>query len=156
MANTYSQVYVHVIFTVKGRMPLLRKEFREEVFKYMAGIARNKKNKVIIINGVEDHVHLLMSLRPNVALADIVRDIKNNSSAFVNERGWVQGVFQWQEGYGAFSCSPGHMENAKRYIELQEKHHRRRTFYDEYMKFMHEFEIEFDERYVVDQPGQKL
>lgn len=150
MANTYTQLYVHITFTVQGRQPLLRPDFREQVFMYMAGIIRNKKHRVLAINGVEDHVHVLVSMRPNIALSDLVRDIKNNSSAFINDKGWTRGVFRWQEGYGAFSCSPAHARNAQRYIQRQVEHHRRRSFQDEYYRFLQEFEVEYDKRYVLD------
>ena len=103
MAGTYSQIYIQVVFAVQGRQNLLQKESRDEVFKYMAGIIKNKGQKPIIVNGVSDHVHVFIGLKPSMALSDLVRDIKNNSSNFINDQAWIKGRFNWQEGYGAFS-----------------------------------------------------
>jgi putative transposase len=105
MVGTYSQIYIHVVFAVQERQNLLAKPWRDEVFKYMAGIVKNKGQKPIIINGVEDHVHVFLGLKPSIALSDLVRDIKNNSTNFINKNGWVKGQFNWQEGYGAFSTA---------------------------------------------------
>ena len=123
MAGTFSQIYIQVIFAVSERANLLQKSWRPEVFKYMAGIVKNKSQKSIIINGVGDHVHMLIGLRPAMALADLVRDVKNNSSAFINDQNWLQGNFNWQEGYGAFSYGHSQMETVYQYILNQEKHH---------------------------------
>ncbi|MBP7261424.1 MAG: IS200/IS605 family transposase, partial [Bacteroidia bacterium] len=103
MAGTYSQIYIQVVFAVKGRENLMRKEWRTEVHKYISGIIKAKEQKPIIVNGVGDHIHCFIGLKPSMALSDLVRDIKNNSSKFINEQGWVKGKFSWQEGYGAFS-----------------------------------------------------
>ena len=105
MAGTFSQIYIQVVFAVQGRQNLLHKAWRDEVFKYMAGIIKNKGQKLIIVNGVEDHAHVFVGLRPSMALSDLVRDIKNNSSNFINDHAWIKGRFNWQEGYGAFSYS---------------------------------------------------
>ncbi len=105
MAGTYSQIYIQVVFAVKGRQNLLHKAWRDEVFKYMCGIITNKGHKPIIVNGVEDHVHAFIGLKPAMALSDLVRDVKNNSSNFINDQKWIKGKFCWQEGYGAFSYS---------------------------------------------------
>ena len=110
MAGTFSQIYIQVVFAVQGRQNLLQKEWRQEVFKYMAGIIKSKGQKPIIVNGVEDHVHVFLGLKPAMALSDVVRDIKNNSSNFINEHSWIMGKFNWQEGYGAFSYSHSQVE----------------------------------------------
>ena len=102
MAGTYSQIYIQIVFAVQGRQNLLAKEWRDEVFKYMAGIIKNKGQKPIIVNGVSDHVHAFIGQKPSMALSDLVRDVKNNSSNFINDHQWVKGRFSWQEGYGAF------------------------------------------------------
>ena len=150
MAGTFSQIYIQVVFAVQGRQNLLQKEWRQEVFKYMAGIIKSKGQKPIIVNGVEDHVHVFLGLKPAMALSDLVRDIKNNSSNFINEHSWIMGKFNWQEGYGAFSYSHSQVEAVYNYIQHQEQHHSRQTFKDEYLDLLKRFEIEHDPRYLFD------
>lgn len=148
MAGTFSQIYIQVVFAVQGRQNLLQKEWRQEVFKYMAGIIKNKGQKPIIINGVEDHVHVFLGLKPAMALSDLVRDIKNNSSNFINEHDWIKGKFNWQEGYGAFSYSHSQIETVYTYVQNQEQHHKQQTFKDEYLDFLKKFEINHDAKYL--------
>ncbi len=148
MANTYSQIYIQIVFAVQGRQNLLAKEWRQEVFKYMAGIIKNKEQKPIIINGVDDHVHVFVGLKPVLALSDLVRDIKNNSTNFINDNNWIKGKFNWQEGYGAFSYSHSQVENVYHYILNQEQNHSKQTFQEEYMDFLKKFEIEHDVKYL--------
>src|SRR5690606_22130805 len=131
MASTFSQIYIQYVFTVKGRENLLQKPWRDEVFKYMAGIIKAKNQKPIIINGVADHVHVFVGLKPSMNISDLVRDIKNNSSKFINEQGWIKGKFSWQEGYGAFSYAHSQIDNVYHYILNQEEHHRKKTFKEE-------------------------
>ena len=148
MANTYSQIYIQIVFAVQGRQNLLAREWRQEVFKYMAGIILAKGQKPIIVNGVEDHVHVFVGLKPSMALSDLVRDVKNNSSNFINENKWVRGKFNWQEGYGAFSYGHSQIETVFNYITNQETHHARQTFKDEYVDFLQKFCIEHDPKYL--------
>ena len=148
MAGTFSQIYIQVVFAVQGRQNLLQREWRQEVFKYMAGIIKNKGQKPIIINGVEDHVHVFLGLKPAMALSDLVRDVKNNSSNFINEHSWIKGRFNWQEGYGAFSYSHSQIEAVYHYIQNQEQHHIQQTFKEEYLDFLKKFEIEHDAKYL--------
>lgn len=148
MAGTYSQIYIQIVFAVQGRQNLLQKEWRGEVFKYMAGIIKNKGQKPIIVNGVEDHVHVFVGLKPAMALSDLVRDVKNNSTNFINENHWVKGKFSWQEGYGAFSYGHSQIETVYNYILNQESHHIKQTFKDEYLDFLKKFEIEHDVKYL--------
>ena len=148
MAGTYSQIYIQIVFAVQGRHKLLAKEWRQEVFKYMAGIIRNKGQKPIIVNGVEDHAHVFVGLKPVMRISDLVRDIKNNSSNFINDHKWIKGRFNWQEGYGAFSYSHSQIANVYDYILNQEKHHAKQTFKDEYMDFLEKFEVEYDVKYL--------
>jgi putative transposase len=150
MANTYTQLTIHVVFAVKNRENIIRKVHRSELFKYMSGIISNKKHKPLSINGVGDHVHILFGLNPSVALSDIVRDIKNNSSKFINQKRWVSGHFEWQTGYGGFSYSRSQRSNVINYIDNQEEHHRNNSFRSEYLKILNAFEIEFEEQYVFD------
>ncbi|HXI23592.1 MAG TPA: IS200/IS605 family transposase [Pyrinomonadaceae bacterium] len=148
MANTYSQIYIQTIFAVDGRLSLIRPEFKEELYKYMTGIVRNSKQKLIAINGMSDHVHILIGLKPSMALAGLVQDIKVDSSKFINKKKWVHGRFNWQEGYGAFSYGHSQLDKIINYIRNQEKHHRRRTFKDEYLAWLQKYEVTFDEKFL--------
>ncbi len=148
MANTYTQIYIHVVFSVKRRQNLIRKEFKEELHKYIAGIIRNKDQKLIAINSVSDHIHVFMGLKPNVCLSDLVREIK--TSRFVNEKRWVKGRFNWQEGFGAFSYGHSQMNVVVKYIQNQERHHSKKTFQDEYIELLKKFNVDFDIKYAFD------
>jgi putative transposase len=148
MANTYSQIYIQVVFAVQGRQNLLAKEWRDNVFKYMSGIIKNKGQKPIIVNGVSDHVHAFIGLKPSIALSDLVRDVKNNSTNFINDNHWITGKFSWQEGYGAFSYAHSQIGHVYKYILNQEQHHAQQTFQEEYMDFLRKFEIEHDVKYL--------
>jgi putative transposase len=152
MANTFTQIYIHVIFAVKGRQNLLRPEHKEELHKYIGGIIRNESQKLIRINSVSDHLHLLVGLRPDVALSDLVRDIKANSSRFINEKQWVRGKFNWQEGFGAFSCSHSQLDTVVKYIDKQEEHHAKRSLREEYLALLKRHDVDYDERYVFASP----
>jgi REP element-mobilizing transposase RayT len=148
MANTYSQIYIQIVFAVDGRLSLIKLDFKEELHKYITGIVSNSGQKLIAINGMSDHVHILIGLKPAMALADLVRDIKADSSNFINKKRWVRGRFSWQEGYGAFSYSHSQLDKIISYIRNQERHHRRRSFKDEYLTWLKKFEVPFEEKYV--------
>lgn len=148
MANTYSQIYVQVVFAVYGRESLIQKEWKTELYKYISGIVRNKGQKLLAVNGVEDHIHILLNIKPNITLSDLVRDLKANSSRFVNEKRYVRGKFMWQEGFGAFSYSISQLDDVIGYIGRQEKHHRENSFTDEYLEYLDRFNVDFDKKYV--------
>ena len=148
MANTFTQIYIQIVFAVAGRECLLRRENKEELHKYITGILRNNGQKLIEINSMPDHVHILIGLKPSMALSDLVKDIESESSGFINEKKWVRGRFNWQEGYGAFSYSHSHLDAVIRYIRNQEKHHSAKSFRDEYMTLLRKFDIAFDEKYI--------
>jgi REP element-mobilizing transposase RayT len=148
MPGTYSQLYIQIVFAVKGRQNLIDKEWRDELHKYISGIITGKGQKSIIVNGVADHIHCFVGLKPSMSISDLVRDIKNNSSKYVNENGWVNGKFRWQEGFGSFSYSHSHIENVYRYILNQEQHHKMKTFKQEYLEFLGKFRIEYNEKYL--------
>ena len=150
MAGTYSQIYIQAVFAVKKRENLLHKPWREEVFKYMAGIIKEKKQKPIIVNGVSDHVHLFFGLKPVMPIADLIRDVKNNTTNFINDKKWLPCEFSWQIGYGAFSYSHSHIDRVYKYILNQEQHHLKKTFKNEYLGLLRKFEVEYDERYLFD------
>lgn len=126
----------------------MRKEWREDVFKYMAGIIRSKEQKPIIINGVADHVHLFIGLKPSISISELVRDVKNNTSNYINQQEWLRNKFQWQEGYGAFSYSHSQIDSVYHYVLNQEEHHKKKTFREEYLDMLNKFEVEYDERYL--------
>jgi REP element-mobilizing transposase RayT len=148
MANTYTQIYVHTVFAVEGRQSLIRPEHSDELQKYITGIVSAQKHKLIAINNMPDHIHLLIGLRPDAALSDLVRDIKANSSRFIKEKRWMKGRFSWQEGFGAFSYSRSQLGSVIRYIENQQKHHATKSFRDEYTGLLEKFGIEYDHRYI--------
>ena len=150
MAGTYSQIYIQVVFAVKGRQNLIADSWKTELHKYISGIIKAKDQKPIIVNGVADHIHCFIGLRPAMALSDLVRDVKNNSSKFVNDRGLVHGRFQWQEGYGAFSYAHSQIEQVYNYILNQEEHHKKKTFKEEYHDFMVKFQIDHKPEYLFD------
>jgi REP element-mobilizing transposase RayT len=150
MANVYSQIYIQYVIVVRNRKNLLQKPWREEVFKYMAGIIESKGHKSIIVNGVEDHVHILIGLKPSMSISDLIRDIKNNSSKFINEMNFLNVIFSWQVGYGAFSYSYSQLDRVYKYILNQEEHHRKKKFKDEYLEYLKKFEIEYNEKYLFD------
>ncbi|MCE2995861.1 MAG: IS200/IS605 family transposase [Cyclobacteriaceae bacterium] len=150
MPGTFSQIYIQVVFAVKRRENLLQKPWRDEVFKYMSGIIKEKNQKPIIVNGVTDHVHLFIGLKPVISLSDLVRDVKNNTTNFVNDRKFLNTKFSWQEGYGAFSYSHSQLDTVYQYILNQEEHHKKKTFKAEYLDLLEKFEIEYDEKYLFD------
>jgi putative transposase len=148
MANTYTQIYIQVVFAVEGRQSLIAPEHNDELQKYITGIVSAQKQKLIAINNMPDHLHMLLGLRPDAALSDLVRDIKANSSSFIKGKRWVQGRFSWQEGFGAFSYSRSQLGAVIRYIENQQKHHARKSFLNEYTALLDKFEVEYDPRYI--------
>ena len=148
MANTYTQIYIQVVFAVQGRYNLIPNQHKEELHKYITGIIRNKSQKLIAINSMPDHIHIFIGMKPNIALSDLVRDIKNNSSRFINEKRWMPGKFNWQEGFGGFSYSHSQIDAVVKYIQSQEKHHSRRTFKEEYVEMLEKFNIDYDAKYL--------
>ncbi len=148
MAGTFSQIYIQIVFAVNGRQNLISKNWKDELHKYIAGIIKGKEQKPIIVNGMPDHIHAFIGLKPSMAISDLVRDIKNNSTNFINDKRFVRGKFSWQEGYGAFSYSHSHIKNVYNYILNQEKHHKKKTFREEYLQFLKKFEIEYNEKYL--------
>lgn len=148
MANTYSQIYIQTVFAVEGRLSLIRPEFKAELYKYITGIITNQAQKLISINGVSDHVHILIGLKPAMALADLVREVKADSTNFINRKKWVRGRFNWQEGYGAFSYGHSQLNTVVRCIQNQEKHHKSSSFKNEYLSLLRRFDIAFEDKYV--------
>ncbi|MBI1747843.1 MAG: IS200/IS605 family transposase [Acidobacteria bacterium] len=150
MANTYTKIYIQVVFAVSGRQSLIQRARKEELHKYITGIVQNRAQKLIAINCMPDHAHILIGLKPDMALSDLVRDIKAVASKFINQRKWVKGKFSWQEGFGAFSYSHSQLDALVNYIKNQEKHHARKSFRGEYLEMLRRFNIEYDAQFVFD------
>ena len=148
MANTYSQIYIQIVFAVEGRQNLIATEHNDELQKYIVGIVTGQKQKLIAINNMPDHFHVLVGLQPDIALSDLVRHIKTNSSKFINDQRWVAGRFAWQEGFGAFSYSRSQLDTVIRYIQNQQKHHAKKTFREEYVDLLEKFSVAYDQRYI--------
>ena len=148
MANTYSQIYIHIVLVVKNRESLIVKRHQSEIFRYMSGIITNKGHKSIIINGMPDHVHILMGLNPAFAISDIVREVKKSTSSFINNKGYLKGKFYWQQGYGAFSYSRSQLDKVYNYILNQERHHMKSDFKTEYLNLLNEFQIDYNSDYL--------
>jgi REP-associated tyrosine transposase len=148
MPNTYSQIYIQIIFAVKGRECFIKESFREELQKYISGIITNKKQKLYAIYCMPDHTHLFVSMKPDMPVSDLTRDIKANSSSFIKEKKLVNSLFSWQEGFGAFSYSKSQAMEVVDYILNQPERHRKITFREEYLDFLAKYEIEYDEKYL--------
>lgn len=148
MPNTYSQIYIQIVFAVEGRQNLITPLHREELHKYITGIVTKRKQKLLAIFCMPDHIHILLGISPAVAISDLVRDIKAGSSNFINEKKWVRGRFNWQEGFGAFSYSRSQIKTVANYILEQEIRHSTKTFRKEYVGLLERFEVEYDERYL--------
>jgi REP element-mobilizing transposase RayT len=148
MANTYTQIHIHVVFSVQNRLSLISDKWKEQLYQYITGIVQNNGHKLLAINGMSDHVHILFGMRPLQSLSDLMQDIKGDSSKWINNNRFVVGKFAWQQGYGAFSYSKNDLHKVISYIENQENHHRGKTFVDEYTTMLNDLRIDFDERYI--------
>ena len=148
MANTYTQLYFHIVFAVKGRANLISSTWKEELYKYITGIVTNKNQKLIVINGMPDHVHILVGMKPDSNLSELVRDIKANSSKFINEKKWIIGKFEWQQGFGAFTLGYSQLDAIVNYIKAQEEHHKTKTFKEEYIDFLKRYNIDYKSEYL--------
>ena len=148
MANTYHQIYIHVVFAVKSRDGLLSQEWQSKIFGVIGTLINETGCKTMIVNGIEDHVHCLIGLKPDVSISELMKIIKAKSSKFINDNQLTKGRFEWQEGYGAFSYSQSHVDAVYKYIDNQEHHHKKQSFREEYLDFLSKFKIPFDERYL--------
>jgi putative transposase len=148
MANTYSQVYIQIVFSVKNRQSLINDEWKEDLFKFICGIINNLNCKPIAVNGVGDHLHVLIGLKPSLPISELVQKIKANSSRWITENNFVKGKFEWQSGYGVFSYSHSQLTKVINYIKKQEEHHSIKSFNEEYIEFLKAFEIDYDKRYI--------
>jgi REP element-mobilizing transposase RayT len=137
-----------VVFAVKGRNSLIKKEWEEELYKYITGIIQNKGQKMLTINGMPDHIHFLIGMKPSCCLSDLVREVKKSSNAFVKEKKFSKFKFEWQEGYGAFSYSHSALDNVIGYINNQKEHHKTKSFKEEYKDFLKKFQVEHKDEYL--------
>jgi len=150
MANTYSQIYLHFVFSIKGRENLIEQKYNVELQKYITGLVQNRKQKLLAINNMPDHVHLLVGFGTTMSIADFVEEIKALSSKFINEKGWVRWKFEWQRGYGVFSYSHSQIDQVVKYIANQQSHHKRKEFREEYLELLNRFEVDYDDCYLFD------
>ncbi|MCW3104730.1 MAG: Transposase family [Bacteroidetes bacterium] len=150
MPNTYSQIYIQIVFAVKLRQNLIIEANRIELQKFIYGITEKRGTKMLAIYCMPDHTHIFVGLPPSVLLSDLVRDIKSASSKFINNKKWVKGKFEWQHGFGAFSYSHSHIDAVVKYILNQAEHHRKRTFREEYVELLRKFEVDHKEEYLFD------
>jgi len=150
MPGTYSRIYIQIVFAVKGRKSLIQPEWETEIHKYISGIVKTNDQKMIAINGMADHIHFLIGMRPNCCLSDLVRDIKRSSNGFVNDNKFTRYQFEWQSGYGAFSYGHSALDTVIAYIRNQKKHHQKKSFREEYQGFLSKFNIPFKDEYLFD------
>lgn len=148
MANTYTQIHIHFVFAVKFRHGIIQSKWKEDLYKYITGIIQNNNHKLLAINGMPDHIHILIGLRPAQSISDLMKDVKQSSSKWINDNKLAEGHFEWQEGYGAFSYSKSQINQVINYIQNQEMHHKKKTFKEEYLDFLEKFEIDYDEKFV--------
>jgi REP element-mobilizing transposase RayT len=147
MANTYTQIHIQAVFAVQNRKSLISKSWDEDLYRYITGIIQNYDHKVLQINGIPDHIHILFGMRPTQSLSDLMKNIKQDSSKWINEKGLTRDRFSWQAGYGAFSYSKSELPRVINYIKNQEAHHKAETFIEEYTKLLELYEVEYDQRY---------
>lgn len=148
MPDTYTQLYIHFVFAVKYREAIIKSEWEERLHKYITGIIQNNGHKLLAINSVTDHIHIFIGLNPKQSISDLMRLVKGDSSEFINKEKLTARKFHWQEGYGAFSNSRSQIDGVVKYILNQKEHHLKRTFREEYLEILKDYNIEYDERYV--------
>ncbi len=149
MANTFTQIYLQFVFAVQDRYSFIEPHWKDELYKYITGIVKNNKHKLIAINGMPNHLHVFIGYKPHQLIPDLLKDIKGSSSAWINEKGLARGKFVWQAGYGAFSYSHSHVDTVVKYILRQEEHHKIKTFREEYIEFLQKYQIEYNDRYIL-------
>jgi putative transposase len=148
MPNTYTQLLIHGVFAVKYRAAIIEKTWQNELFGYIGETLNGLGHKTLIVNGVTDHVHLLFGMKPTLALSDTMRDVKSNSSKWLNKKGILKADFAWQDGFGGFSISKTHLDSVYNYIKNQEEHHKKVTFKEEYLKLLRKNDVVFEEKWI--------
>ncbi len=150
MANSYSQIYIQIVFAVKGRENQIRPDWEERLYQYITGIIQNKGQKLIAINGMPDHLHIFIGMKPDCCLSDLIREVKKASNEWINVNKLTARKFYWQEGFGAFSYSHSQIDAVVKYVLNQKEHHRKATFKEEYMDFLKKYDILYNEKYLFD------
>lgn len=148
MANTYTQIHIQAVFAVQNRNALINVTWEDELYKYITGIIQNNGHKVLAINGMPDHIHVLFGMRPVQSLSDLIKAVKQDSSKWINTKGFVKGKFSWQAGYGAFSYRKADVPTIINYIRNQKKHHKKTNLQEEYLSMLKEFDVSYDDRYI--------
>lgn len=148
--STYSQIYIQTIFAVQHRNSQIHQDWEDRLYQYITGIVREQKQKMLAINGMPDHIHILIGMKPACCLSDLVREIKKSTSDWIKEQRLTRNKFNWQEGFGAFSYSHSQLDDVIAYIQKQKEHHRKKTFKEEYVQFLKKFNVDYDERYLFD------
>ncbi|MBK6285577.1 MAG: IS200/IS605 family transposase [Draconibacterium sp.] len=148
MANTYTQLNVHAVFSVKGRRNFISKKWSEELHKYIAGTLKETKNFSLAVGGYKDHVHIFFELNPSISVSDVLKNVKSKSSKWINIKNFVSGKFEWQAGYGAFTYSRSQRNAVIKYIMKQEEHHGKHSFKDEYLELLRRNEIKYEDAYI--------
>lgn len=150
MANTYTQLYFHVVCVVKRRENLIAKKWEDDLYKYLTGVVTGKDQKLICVNGIPDHIHILIGTKPTCNLSDLIRDVKANTSRWINENKLTPKKFEWQKGFGAFTVSQSQVSVVINYIKKQEEHHQVKTFRQEYIEFLKAYQIDYKDEYLFD------
>nr|WP_293836413.1 IS200/IS605 family transposase [uncultured Arsenicibacter sp.] len=150
MANTFSQMYIQIVFAVKGRQSLIQSSWEEHLYRVITGVIQQKGQKLIVINGVADHIHILIGMKPSCCLSDLVREVKKASNDLINQERYTHQPFAWQEGFGCFSYHQSMLHTVIRYIERQKEHHQQSTFQTEYTTLLNRFDIPFEDKYLFD------
>lgn len=148
MANTYTQLYAQIIFSPKGRQNLIHDRIKIQIHKYISGIVKNQNQKLMIINGMPDHIHMFVGFSPDIALSDLIGVIKSNTTNYINDQKLILGKFSWQRGFGAFTYSKSQVPDVISYIQNQEQHHRKKTFKEEYREILEKFGVEYMNEYL--------
>ena len=151
MANTYHQVYLQIIFAVKYRNAVIDEKWRSNLLGVIGNLINETGCKTIIINGVEDHVHCLLSLKPTITISELMKTVKAKSSKYINENQLTKSKFSWQEGYGVFSYSQSQIDSVYKYIKNQKEHHQKQSFNNEYLNFLNKFNVQYEERYIFEE-----
>lgn len=148
MPNTYTQLYIHCVFAVKYRAAIIQSDWEEHLHKYITGIIQNNGHKLLVINSVPDHTHLFVGLNPVQSISEMMRQVKGDSSEFVNKKGFTKRKFYWQEGYGAFSNSHSQIDAVVKYVLNQKEHHHKKTFREEYVGMLRDYDVDYNEKYI--------
>jgi REP element-mobilizing transposase RayT len=150
MANSYSKIYIQIVFAVRNREAMIGVDWEERLFQYITGIVQNKEQKMLAINGMKDHIHFFIGMKPTCCLSDLIREVKKASNEFINEQKFTKFKFQWQEGFGAFSYSNSDISKVIKYIMNQKEHHKKKAFREEYLEFLKVFDVDYNEKYLFD------